>query len=134
MSVSRLCVVTERSDQAPSQPGRGRRGSRWATCARGRLDAEDRLGGISHRLDVFSDVQEGDDAARAALQAFVAPWKGADETTLVQHELDVAAEILGMKQSLLEGPTVEREHIGNHLAPGFLVRVFETAEELRRGL
>src|SRR4030088_1310048 len=116
------------------QPCRGRPPLRRAARTRGRLDAEDRLGGISHRLDVLSDVKEGDDAARAALQALVAPRKSADEAALVQHELDVAADILGMKQPFLECPTVEREHIGNHLASGFLVRVFETAEELRRGL
>src|SRR6266850_3381021 len=71
-----------------------------------RLPAKNRLRGIAHRLDVLSGVQERDDAARAAFEALVAPGEGADQAALAEHELDVAAQVLGVQQPFLERPVV----------------------------
>src|SRR5882672_9339491 len=96
--------------------------------------AHDRLRRVAHALDIVAGVEEGDDAAGAALEPLVAPGERADQRPLVEHELDVAAEVLGVQQALLERPIVEWEHVGQDLAAGFLVRVLEGAEELRRRL
>src|SRR5262252_6224737 len=76
------------------------------------LVRHDRLGGVADRFHAFAHVEEGDDAAGTAFEALVAPRERADQAALVEHELDVAAEILGVQQSLLERPIVEREHVG----------------------
>ena len=68
---------------------------------------QNRLGGIADRLDVLSDIEKRDDAAWTALETFVAPRKRADERALVEHELDVAAEILGMQEPFLERPVID---------------------------
>src|SRR3954454_13013322 len=67
------------------------------------LRPEDGLGGIAHGFDRFAGIQECDDAARAALEAFVAPREGPDQAALVEQELDIAAQVLGVQQALLEG-------------------------------
>src|SRR5258708_1680041 len=54
---------------------------------------------------------DADDAARAGCKPFIAPWNRTDDRPLVQHLLDVAADILGVDQPLLEGIGVEREHV-----------------------
>ena len=64
--------------------------------------SEDRFGGVADGFDIVARIQERDDAARAAFEAFVAPREGADDGALTEHELDVAAEVLGVQQSLLE--------------------------------
>src|SRR5262245_2459631 len=94
----------------------------------------DRLRGVADRLHAVAGVEERDDAAGAAFEALVAPGERADQRTLVEHEFDVAAEILGVEQALLERPVVERKHVGHDPALGFLVHVFEGAEELARRL
>src|ERR1044071_2070238 len=73
------------------------------------LHTHNRLGGVAHRLDVLAAVEERDDAARAAFEALVAPRECADQAALVEHQLDVAAEVLGVQQALLERPAVERK-------------------------
>src|SRR5262249_46337649 len=125
MSVSRVRIGAK-----PFHAARGGGASRLPVR---RSAAEDRLGGVAHRLDVLAHVEKRDDAARAAFEALVAPRKRADEAALVEHELDVAAEVLGMQQAFLEGPAVEGKYVGRDLAAGFLVHVVEGAEELARG-
>src|SRR5262249_46343693 len=95
---------------------------------------EDRLGGVADRLDVVAGVEEGDDAAGAALEPVEAPGERADQRALVEQELDVAAEVLGVQQPLLERPVVERKDVGDYPASGLLVHILEAAEELRRAL
>ena len=80
------------------------------------LVSEDRLGGVADGFDVLTSVEEGDDTARTAFEAFVAPREGADDGALAEHQLDIAAEILGVLQPFLERPVVEREHVGGDLA------------------
>src|SRR5262249_44888961 len=92
------------------------------------LHPDDGLGGIAYSFDRFTGIEECDDAARAALEAFVAPREGPDQTALVEQELDIAAQVLGMQQAFLERPVVKREHVGGDFAPGFLVRVLERPE------
>src|SRR5262252_115948 len=94
----------------------------------------DRLRGVAHRLDVVAGLEEGDDAAGTTLEALIAPGKRPDQRTLVEHELDVATEVLGVQQPFLEGPVVEWKNVGRDPAAGFLVDVFEGAEEFARGL
>ena len=53
---------------------------------------------------------------------------------LVQHLLDVAADILGMNQALREGVAVERKHVFGDVTARFLVRVAEFAEEFLAAL
>ena len=55
-----------------------------------------------YRLHILADVEQADDAARARLEPVVAPRKGADHAALVQHLLDVAADVLGVNQAFLE--------------------------------
>src|SRR6266508_3704480 len=98
------------------------------------LPSHDRLRGVADRLDIVAGIEERDDAARTAFEALVTPRERADQGALIEHQLDVAAEIFGVQQALLERPIVEREHVGDDFAPGFLVRVFERAEEFRRRL
>src|SRR4029450_2735176 len=85
-------------------------------------------------FDVIAGLEEGDDTARTTFETLIAPRKRPDQRALVEHELDVAAEILGVQQSLLEGPVVKRKHVGSDPAFGLLVDVFEGAEELARCL
>src|SRR5262245_244316 len=91
-------------------------------------------GRLADRFDVLARIEEGDDAAGTSFETLVTPRKRADQRPLVEHELDVSAEILGVQQSLLEGPAVERKHICDHSSPRSLVGVFEGAEELGRSL
>src|SRR3984957_7556382 len=95
---------------------------------------EDRLRRVADRLDVLAGIEKRNDPAGRGFKPLVAPGKRANEAALVEHELDIAAEIFRVQQSLLEGPAVEGKDVGGHLAPGFLVHVVEAAEELRRGL
>src|SRR5262245_63692515 len=71
-----------------------------------RSRTHDRLRGVADRLHAVAGVEEGDDAAGAALEALVAPGERADQRAFVEHELDVAAEILGVEEALLERPVV----------------------------
>ncbi len=73
-----------------------------------------RLGRVADGLDRHVGVEEAQDAAGAALQPLVAPGEGADQAALAQHQFDVAADILGVQQALLERPRVEREHVLAH--------------------
>src|SRR5262249_57290635 len=98
------------------------------------LARHERPGRIADRFDVVARIEEGDDAAGTSFEALVAPRERADQRPLVEHELDVAAEVLGVQQSLLERPAVERKHVGDHAPPRSLVSVFEGAEELSRSL
>src|SRR6185437_4094248 len=95
---------------------------------------QNRLRGVADRLDILAGVEEADDAARAAFEALVAPREGADQAALVEHQLDVAAEILRVQQAFLERPVVEWEHVGRHFPARALMRVLERAEELARRL
>ena len=102
--------------------------------SRERSAPHDRLGRVTDRLDRHVGVEDADNAARAGFQALVAPGERADQTALAQHQLDVAAEIFRVQQTFLERPAVEGEHVLAHAAAGFLVGVFERAEEFRRRL
>src|SRR5579872_6436079 len=55
---------------------------------------QDRLRRIAERFHFVVGVEEADDAAGAAFQAFVPPRKRADDAAFVEHQLDVAAQIL----------------------------------------
>src|SRR5262245_57405573 len=98
------------------------------------LAVHDRLRRVAHRFDVIAGLEEGDDTAGTTFESLIAPGKRPNQRALVEHELDVAAEILGVQQSLLEGPVVKRKHVGHDPAFGLLVDVFEGAEELARRL
>src|SRR5471030_2542108 len=98
------------------------------------LFLQDRLRRVAHRLHRHVRVEEADDTARTAFQALVAPREGANDASLPEHQFDVAAEIFGMQQALLERPVVERKYIGRNLSAGFLVRVMEGTEEFARRL
>src|SRR5262245_8009167 len=98
------------------------------------LSVHDRLRRVAHRFEWIAGLGEGDDTAGTTFEALIAPGKRPDQRALVEHELDVAAEILGVQQSLLEGPVVKRKHVGHDPAFGLLVDVFEGAEELARCL
>src|SRR5216684_2925011 len=67
----------------------------------GCLHPHDRLRRIADRLDILAAIQERDDAARTAFEALVAPWERADQRAPVEHQLDVAAEVLRMEQAFL---------------------------------
>src|SRR5215470_9542838 len=56
----------------------------------------DRLRRVAYRLDVVVGLEEGDDAAWTTLEALIAPGKRPDQRALVEHELDVATEVLGV--------------------------------------
>src|SRR5712691_1581228 len=103
-------------------------------CRARPLHPHDRFGGVADRLDVLAHVEECDDTTRTSFEPLVAPREGADEGALVEHQLDIAAQVLGVQQPFLERPVVEREHVGGDLAARFLVRVLERAEEFRRRL
>src|SRR4029079_6859457 len=98
------------------------------------LETQDRLGGVADPLDIPTAVEERDDAARATFERSVAPREGADDGALAKHHLDVAAKILGVQQTLLEGPVVEWEHVIDDPAAGSLMGVFERSEEFTRRL
>lgn len=72
---------------------------------------EDRPGDIADRFDLLVHALETDDTARARLEAITAPGKRADHRALVEHLLDIAADILGVDQSLLEGVGVKWKHV-----------------------
>ena len=81
----------------------------------------DRLRCVADRFDVIAGIEKGDDAAGAALEPLVAPGERADQRPLVQHELDVAAEIFRVQQPFLKRPAVKRRHVRGDPAAGFLV-------------
>ena len=89
-------------------------------CRSTGLSAQDGFGGVADGFDILAGIEEGDDAARAAFEALVAPREGADDGALAEHQLDVAAEVLGVQQAFLERPVVEREHVGATRRPDFL--------------
>src|SRR5207253_2241253 len=93
-----------------------------------------RLGRVADRLDVLAGVEEGNDAAGTAFETLITPGKGADERAPVEHELDVAAQILGMEEPFLERPIMKGKDVGDDPAARLLVRVLEGAEELGRSL
>src|ERR1043166_4101154 len=94
-----------------------------------------RLRRLAERFDRYVvGVEAREYAARAALEPLVAPRECADQTALAQHELNVAADVLGVQQALLERPIVERKDVGRHLAARALVHVLEAAEKFRRRL
>src|SRR5664280_1209174 len=95
---------------------------------------QNRLRRVTDGFNRHVGIEEADDAAGAAFQAFVTPGEGADQAALAQHQLDVAAEIFRVQQALLERPAMEREHVLAHAAAGFLVGEFEGAEKLSRRL
>src|SRR5271166_376630 len=95
---------------------------------------KDRFRDIADRLDLIATVREADDPAGAGFQTFVAPRKGADEETLVEHFLDVSADILGLDQPLREGVAVEREHVFGDMTARLLVDIAEIAEEILAAL
>src|SRR5262249_44465601 len=95
-------------------------------------DVHDRLRRVAHGFDAVAGIEEGNDAAGATFEALIAPGKRSDQRALVEHELDVAAEILGVQQPLLERPVVKRKNVGHDAALGLLVDVFEGAEEFGR--
>src|SRR5262249_61396341 len=57
----------------------------------------DRLRCVADRLDVIAGIEKGDDAAGTSFQALIAPGECADQRTFVEHELDIAAEVLGVQ-------------------------------------
>src|SRR5215469_9321636 len=87
------------------------------------------------RLDLrVVRVGERENAAGAAFQSLVPPDEGADDAALVEHQLDVAADILRVKQAFLETVIVEGKHVLLHQAAGSFVRVFECTEIRARRL
>src|SRR3984885_13592074 len=90
---------------------------------------EDRLGDVADRLDRIPAIGETHDAARTGFQAFIAPGKGADNETLIEHFFHVATDILGVDQALGKSVAVEREDIIDDVAAGFLVRIVKIREE-----
>src|SRR5262245_24569564 len=109
--------------------------TRVRSVLRSMLSSQNPPGGVSQRLDrCIAGVEERDDAARAGLEPLVAPREGADQAALSEHQLDVAPEVLGMQQAFLEGPVVEREHVGDDLSAREPVDVLERAEKFLRAL
>src|SRR6476620_7680303 len=100
----------------------------------GMLRSQNCLGGIADRLDIVTGIEKGDDPAGTAFEPLVTPGEGTDQSATVEHQLNVAAEILGMQQALLERPHVKRKDVGRDLSSGLLVRELESAEEFARGL
>src|SRR5262249_28650593 len=90
----------------------------------------DRFRGVADRLDIIAGIQESDDAAGTGFQPLITPGERADQRPLVQHELDIAAEILGVQQPFLERPAMKWKHVGRDPTSGFFVAGFESAGEL----
>src|SRR5215469_13368742 len=77
-------------------------------------------------------VRKCEDPARTTFQAVIAPRERSHETAFAEHQLDVPADILGVKQTFLEGKIVERKHVGHDASAGTLVNILEAAKELFR--
>src|SRR5580704_8259869 len=89
--------------------------------------------GVTERLDrCIAGIEDRQHAAWARFETLIAPGKGADDAALAEHDLEIAAEILGVQQAFLERVIVERKYVLPDFAPGALVHVFEGAEIIRR--
>jgi hypothetical protein len=57
---------------------------------------------IANSRHGFVHALKADDPARAGFEAVIAPRKCADDGALVEHQLDIAADVLGMDQAAVE--------------------------------
>src|SRR6202000_2434133 len=85
--------------------------------------SEDRPRHVTNSFDFLFDALEADDPARTGFKPFITPGESGDHRTLVQHQLDVAANVFRMDKPLLESLRVEREIILHDLPARALVRV-----------
>jgi hypothetical protein len=58
---------------------------------------------VADGFDGFIHALEADDAAWTCFKALIAPGERADDGALVQHLLDIAADIFGVNEAFLEG-------------------------------
>src|ERR1700692_1460846 len=91
---------------------------------------EYRLRHVTHSFDVLLDALETDDPARTGLEPFIAPRESADDGPLVQHQLDVAADVFRMNEPLLKCLRVKGKIILHDLSARALVRVRVLSEEV----
>src|ERR1700722_9804938 len=85
---------------------------------------------VTHRFDVLLDALKADDPARTGLKPFIAPRESADDGTLVQHQLNVAADVFRVNEPLLKCLRVEGKIILHNLSARALVRVRVLSEEV----
>src|SRR5262245_66509615 len=76
----------------------------WCTSPPAISACRDRLRRIADGFDIIACIEESDNAARTSFQALITPGERADQRPLVEHELDIAAAILGVGESLLGWP------------------------------
>src|SRR5258707_6896890 len=87
----------------------------------------DRFRGVADRFHIIAGIEESDDAAGTGFQPLITPGERADQRPLVEHELDVAAEILGVQQPFLERPAMKWKNVGRDPTSGFFVAVFKNS-------